>query len=85
MYASYAIHHIHSGKAYVRALGGHVIIHVALIQIMIGSLIDSGKIASMQLETFSNLQPSKETDDAIIKVLVTTINKKIIETLDLIY
>ena len=50
-----------------------MIIHAVFIQIMRESLTDSGKIASMQIVTFSNLKPSKKTNGAISKELVITI------------
>ena len=79
VYASNVIHHIISGKAYARALRGHMLIHAALLQIMTEGLIESGDLSSTQLEAISNFRSSEDMEDPTVKDLVNKVNNAILE------
>ena len=57
VYAANVIHHIFSGKAYARAVRGHLLVHAALSQIMLEELIETGKISMAQLQNLANYKP----------------------------
>ena len=52
-----------SGKAYTRALRGHMLLHSALLQIVVEDLIDNGKISIKELEAVSKLETDEDIDD----------------------
>ena len=61
IFAHNVIQHIMSGKAYARALCGHLLIYAALQKLIFDDMVNQDQISSEELDIVAN---SKESDDS---------------------
>ena len=63
IFASNVIQHILSGKAFARAVRGHMLTHSALLQLMFEDLISEKRVLASDLEKLEMFKPGDLLND----------------------
>ena len=66
VYAANVVPHMLSGKAYARALRGHMLVHAALYKIIFDALLQSDLLSTNNLNILASFSPEEDDIDTVL-------------------